>query len=581
MLRRAKKVWQIGRADGLYAVYRKARRRYASIRRAALYQEWIRKYDTITEEDRLTIRDRIETLPSKPTISILMPVYNVDEKWLRKAIESVIDQIYSHWELCIADDCSTKPHVRKVVEEYAAKDGRIKVVFRPVNGHISAASNSALELATGEFTALLDHDDELPEHALYMVAAEIDLHPEVDMIYSDEDMIDVRATRYEPKFKPDWSPDLFYSMNMAAHLIVYRTSLLRKVGGFRVGIEGSQDYDLALRTIEEIPVKNIRHIPHVLYHWRSIPGSVAFDVGEKSYAHERARRAIEEHFERKGTNVECIRGVSELHRSIHPLPAESPHVSIIVTGGEISKTLGGILSKTKYDRFEIIVVGPGGDVPDDCRVKRIVAKDQRLYERLNEAVKAASGSVLCFLDGSTSVEDPNWLREAVSHAMRKEIGAVGVKILYPGRKVKNAGLILEGEKGIVRAHYQLDADDVENIWLWVAQDVSAVSSECLTIRKDVFEGIGGFDFRSFPAVYADVDLCLRLLETGYRNVWTPWAELIQSNKPAEGNEDELRRLREKWSKHFERDPYFNPNLSIENGDRSLAFPPRGGKFSLL
>ncbi len=582
MLRKAKKAWRIARADGLQAAYRKARRRYHRNRQAGFYQQWIRKYDSLTIEDCSIICGLIEKLPYKPLISILMPVYNVDEKWLRKAIESVTNQLYPHWELCIADDCSTKPHVNRVLEEYAAKDPRLKVVFRPVNGHISAASNSALELATGEFTALFDNDDELAKHALYLVAKEINSHPKADMIYSDEDMIDIRGKRYEPIFKPDWSLDLLYSMNFVAHLIVYRTSVLRKIGGFKLGVEGSQDYDLALRVIEEIPEQHIRHIPHVLYHWRAVPGSVAFNVTEKKYAHERARRSIEAHFERKGARVKCTRGVTELHRTIFSMPDDPPLVSMIVTGGRMARTVNNILSKTKYEPYEIIVISPDsiGGIPDDPRVKVVESNDDPFYVWLNKAAQEASGSVLCFLDASTVVKTPDWLREAVSHAIRKDIGAVGVKISYPDGRIKHAGLILGIRNGVGRAQHHRDSDDYENIRLGVSQNFSAVSIECLTVRREVFESVGGFDAENFPTGYADVDLCLRLLEKGYRNVWTPWAELIQSNEPSETKGIELERLGERWSELFERDRYFNPNLSNRSTDYSLSFPPRIGKFSL-
>ncbi len=579
-----KKAWRTARTDGLDVFYKKARRRIELYWDPQNYRKWIREHDTLSDEDCSDIRARITAFPSKPLISVLMPVYNVDEIWLRKAIGSVHDQLYTNWELCVADDNSTKPHVRKVLEEYAANDRRVKVKFRETNGHISASSNSALELITGEFTALLDHDDELSRHALYLIAEAINSHPDADMIYSDEDMVDMRGRRYDPKFKPDWSPDAFYSVNFTNHLSVYRTSVLKGCGGWRVGFEGSQDYDLTLRVIEKIAADNIRHIPHVLYHWRAVPGSVALASGEKTYAHERARMSLSEHFRRAGIAGLSVKGTNELHRTVYSLPESAPLVSMIVIATDsIVHTVRSILSRTDYVPYEIIILCRlpiKGNIPDDPRVKICEAKNESQYVLLNDAAKMAAGQMLCFIDGSTIVEKTEWLREVVGHALQKPTGAVGAKILYPDRTIKHAGLLLGIKNGVGRAHHHFPASHYgNNMRLSITQNFSAVSAECLTIQKEVFESVGGFDAENFPAVYADVDLCLRLLEKGYRNVWTPWAELIQSSKPAQ-SEDELRRLRKKWSKYFESDPYYNPNLSNDSDDFSLAFPPRIGKFSL-
>ncbi|HJX92560.1 MAG TPA: glycosyltransferase, partial [Pyrinomonadaceae bacterium] len=283
MPRRISTAYSIWRESGYVGIQEKIREKRAvnQQKRAAIekeepeYRNWVGMYDTLTEADRQAINERISQLSYKPLISVVMPVYNVDEVWLRLAIESVRNQLYPHWELCIADDKSRKRHVRRVLDEYGRKDPRIKVIFRKTRGHISVASNSALELATGEFIALLDHDDELPEHALYMIAEELNAHPKADLIYSDEDKLNYNGQRVVPHVKPDWSPDLFYSYNVISHLGVYRTSLVKQLGGFRQGYEGSQDYDLALRVVEQIPDNHIRHIPYILYHWREVPDSVA------------------------------------------------------------------------------------------------------------------------------------------------------------------------------------------------------------------------------------------------------------------------------------------------------------------
>ena len=256
------------------------------------YERWLATH----EHPPADSAKEIVAFAYKPKISIITPVYNPDVRWLRKCIESVLRQSYHEWQLCLCDDASTDPEVTKVLQEYAAAEPRIALHTSPQNEGISLASNHALRLAAGEFVALLDHDDEVTEDGLYWVAAEMNDHPECDMIYSDEDMIDARDRRYEPKFKPDWSRDLLYSLNLITHLSAYRTDLVRQIGGFRLGYEGSQDYDLALRIIEKTTNERIRHIPRILYHWRAIPGSVALNLDEKPYAHERAREAIRDHF---------------------------------------------------------------------------------------------------------------------------------------------------------------------------------------------------------------------------------------------------------------------------------------------
>lgn len=565
MIAYLKKARKIFKARGISGLYRQLLWKKYLIAWNRRYQEWIREYDTITEAVIEEMRRRIDAMPRRPLISVLMPAYNVDEKWLRRAIDSVIEQAYPHWEFCIADDASPKPHIRKVLEEYAAKDERIRVVFRETNGHISAASNSALELATGEYTVLLDHDDELTKHALFMVAAAANANPRIDMMYSDEDLIDERGRRYFPKFKPDWSPDLLYSMNFVTHLSVYRTSILKKIGGFTVGREGSQDYDLALRFSEEIPHENIHHIPHILYHWRAIRGSVALASDEKSYAHGRAREALNAHFERKQIHANAVAGFGELHRTVYSLPAKMPVVSVIVLpNSENKRRIEDVLKR--QTGIEIIFPEANGF---------------SFYSALNDAARSASGEVLCFLNGSTYAKNDDWLKEVTSHAIQPGVGAVGGKVVFPDNRIKHAGLLLGIGGGVARAHYRFHKFDLGSFMrLHVVQNFAAVSVEFMVIRKDVFESVGGFDDADFPESGADINLCLRLRAAGLRNVWTPWAEIIQSSPASAVETNALEKLRSKWPTAFEEDPFFNPNLSKETADFSLSFPPRIGKLDV-
>lgn len=546
-----------------------------SLRQKIAYQRWIRRCDTLTDKDRRKLRRRIEDFSNKPLISVILPVYNVEEKWLRRCIDSVIGQIYQNWELCIADDHSPKPHVRRVLEEYAEKDQRIKIVFRPENGHISAASNSALELAAGEFTALLDHDDELSEDALFCVAKEIDDLPEIQMIYSDEDLIDEKGGRFGPKFKPDWARDHFYSGNIVTHLSAYRTELLRRIGGFTVGLEGSQDYDLALRAIEQIDESQIRHIPRVLYHWRVIRGSVAYSGDEKPYAHEAARRAIGAHLERIGKKATVEETVHNLHRVRYGLPESLPKVSLIllsaIEDAEFCEEAVRIFrQETDYQNLEIALVlnrrtRDSGDRPG---TKTIFCETASEAERYNNAVIAASGEILCFAEVNLRPLGRDWLREMVSFALQKEIGAIGAKLLSPKETIIHAGLLIGNRGGIGVAHRGLPREkDGYLTRARLINNFSALSVSCLMMRRELFELCGSFDAENFPDRLFDVDLCLKLHSKGFRNVFTPHAELIQRDGgkllqvQRGADEKELARLKQRWPDYFAKDPFYNPNLS--------------------
>lgn len=572
------------------------------------YRNWVARFDTLSDDDRRRIKTRIEELKFKPKISVLMPVYNTEEKWLRLAIESVLRQLYENWEFCIADDLSTKPHVRSVLEEYARKDARIKIVFRPENGHISAASNSALELATGEFAALLDHDDEFSEHALYFVAEEINNFPASDLIYSDEDLIGENGNRHTPKFKPDFSPDLMLSLNLVTHLSVYRTGILRNAGGFRKGFEGSQDYDLALRVIEQIAENHIRHIPQILYHWRSIKGSVALDIEEKPYAHERAREAIRGHFRRTNVKAKVVAAVNNLHRVCYELPADLPKVSLILSAGgdarNFTKSVENIFAKTDYQNFQLFVGASSREknLENFEREIEVFKKDNRfklIYlppekknfsDELNEIAGSAGGEILAFLDGGVLPLDGDWLRELASFAMQPEIGAAGAKLLNENRTIKHGGIILGARDLFADAHENFPAEAVGNMMRTkIISNFSAVSGACLAIRREVFLEIKGFDSVNFPNRLYDVDLCLRLREKDYRIVFTPYAELIQARdtateeivsnwKKQKKSAPEIERFRQKWRHLFEKDPFYNRNLSLENANFLLASPPRFKKI---
>ena len=562
------------------------------------YPSWAAKFDTLSEADVARLRVAAESLPVRPLLSVVMPVYQTPEKWLRRCIDSVLDQAYGHWELCIADDASPSPHVRRVLTEYMRRDPRIKVAFRAENGHISAASNSALELAAGEFIVLLDHDDELPPHALYEVAKAIGEHPEWKIIYSDEDKIDEKGRRFGPYFKPDWNYELLLSQNCVCHLGVYHAGLVAEVGGFRVGLEGSQDWDLALRCAERLEGRQIGHIPKVLYHWRAISGSTALAVDEKSYATRAGRRAVSEHLERIGTEAEVEVVHTGYLRVRRALPSPVPRVSLIIPTRDrvdlLRMCVQSILEKTEYPDYEVIIVDNQSSEQATLdyfaslsRVPnvRVLHYDAPFnYSAINNfAAAAATGDIIGLINNDIEVISPAWMAEMATQAARPEIGAVGALLLYPNDTVQHAGVYL-GIGGVAgHAHVGLPVGMIDGR-TGLAQEISAVTAACLFVRREVFEEVGGLD-QKLEVAFNDVDFCLRVRAAGYRNLWTPFARLYHHESASRGYEDtpekvaRFRReedfLKARWGESLLNDPAYNPNLSLDTGPFELAFPPRG------
>jgi len=565
------------------------------------YSRWIRLYDTLTPERLAAMRAEAEALPCKPLISVVMPVYNTPEKLLREAIESVRAQAYPHWEFCIADDASTAPHVRRILNEYARADRRIKVVFREENGHISRASNSALELASGEWIALLDHDDVLRPHALFEVARTINRHPDAELIYSDEDKIDEVGRRFDAFFKPDFSLEMFRSQNYLNHLTVHRTANVRTVGGWRTGFEGSQDYDLNLRIIERIEPHHIRHIPRILYHWRAVSGSTAAGGSEKSYAWEAGRRALEAHVERIGlaASIEEVGG-TPFYRLRLSVPPPEPLVSLIVPTRDGLKFLRGciesIREKTTYANYEIIVVDNGSTDPETLKYLKTISRRRNTrvlrydapfnFSAINNfAVGKAKGSVIGLVNNDIEVISPEWLTEMVSWALQPGVGCVGAKLLYENEAIQHAGIIL-GIGGVAgHSHKYFDRHSPGYFSrLKIIQNISAVTAACLLVRREIYDEVGGLNETNLKVAFNDVDFCLKVREAGYRNVWTPFAELYHLESVSRGAEDdpvkiarfrsEIAYMQRKWGPALTSDPFYSPNLTLDHENFSLAFPPR-------
>jgi GT2 family glycosyltransferase len=567
------------------------------------YRDWVREYATPAAEELAGMAEESARFARQPLVSFVTPVYNTPEPFLRAMIESVLRQAYPRWELCLADDASTAPHVRTALEEYRARDARIKVAHRETNGHISAASNTALELATGDFVALLDHDDELPPDALYWVAKEINDHPDAALLYSDEDKLDFDGARANAYFKCDWNYDLFLSHNLITHLGVYRRDIVRRIGGFRVGLEGAQDYDLAARFIEHIEPAQIRHIPRVLYHWRMLRGSTAIGAEEKNYAAERARQAIAEHLRRRGVAaaVETVPGLA-VQRVRYALPEPRPLASILIPTRNAEKLvrqcIGSIREKTTYAPYEIVLVDNGSDDEGALRyfrglheagIVRLLADPRPFnFSRLNNAAAAAAkGEYLVFLNNDIEVIAPDWLSELVSHAQRPEIGAVGARLWYPNDTIQHAGLVLVAG---LAGHAHLGRKKGDHGYFSRAsliQSLSAVTAACLCVRREVFEKVGGFD-EALAVAFNDVDFCLRIQAAGYRNLYTPYAELYHHESASRGYEDtpekmqrfqkEADILRARWMPVLLNDPYYSPNLTLSGEPFTLAWPPRVERF---
>jgi glycosyltransferase involved in cell wall biosynthesis len=527
-----------------------------------------------------------------------MPVYNVDEYWLRAALDSVLAQSYEDWELCIADDASTRPHIKRVLDEYMRRYKRIKVIYREENGHISHATNSALSMATGDYVALMDHDDLLAHFALYFVAQEIILNPDAEIVYSDEDKLNNEEVRFDHYFKPDFNPDLMRSHNMICHFGVYRRSLVEKLGGMREGFEGAQDYDLALRCLRELdPRKQVRHIPWVLYHWRAIPESTASGGEAKSYAMNAATRAVRDDLEIRGLKAEVMESdlIDGMIRVRYQLPDPQPRVSIIIPtrNGEklLRQCIQSIRDKSQYKNIELVVVDNQSDDQqtlsylkeldgqDDVKVLHY---DQPFnFSAINNfAVQHVSGELLCFMNDDIEVISPDWLGEMVSHGVRPEIGAVGARLWYPDNRLQHGGVVL-GLGGVAGHAMKYSSKDNKGYMgrAVLIQNYTAVTAACLLLRRDVFDAVGGFDTEHLAVAFNDVDLCIRIYQAGYYNLWTPYAELYHHESASRGAEDtpekqlrfsgEAEYMLNKYGPLLERDPAYNPNLTRIAEDFSL------------
>ncbi len=565
------------------------------------YADWIRFVEQPQLPDPRQVRTMIHGLQHRPVISIVLPVYNTRIELLQRCISSVTRQSWPYWELCIADDASTDPAIPEFLQAAAAQDNRIRLVLRETNGHISAATNSALQLCSGDYIAFLDHDDELAEHALLFVAKSINEHPAAKLLYSDEDKLDADGQRFDPHMKPDWNPDLLCAQNYIAHLAVIEAGHLRATGGLREGVEGSQDHDLMLRCTRSLRPEQIVHIPRVLYHWRAQQGSTAQSPGSKQYTTTAGMLALNRHFQEQAVPATASPGwLPNTYRIRYALPDPAPLVSIMVPTRDkvevLRNCIDALLERTSYPSFEILVIDNRSSEPDALAYLADIAKDPRVrvlsydhpfnYSAINNfAAQHANGDLLCLLNNDTEAINPDWLTEMVSHACRAEIGCVGAKLYYSDERIQHAGVIL-GIGGVAgHAHKYAKRDDFGYFSrLHLVQNYSAVTGACLVVRKSVYEQVGGLNETNLPVSFNDVDFCLRVADAGYRNLWTPYAELYHHESATRGADDTIKKQKrflseidymvKTWGPQLKLDPAYNPNLSLEKWDFSLAWPPR-------
>lgn len=560
------------------------------------YGLWVRE-NALSAADIEVAKAEIEAMPNKPVFSILVPIYNTDPEYLLPMIESVRRQIYPYWQLCLVDDCSPKTYLKQILQHEALQDERISIQLNDVNQGISVTTNDALAMATGDYIALLDHDDEISIDALYENARVINQHPDAGLIYSDEDKMDMQGNRLEPYFKPDYSPDLLQTNNYICHFTVIKKAIADEIGGFREGLDGSQDHDIILRAA--YASGRVVHIPKILYHWRKIPGSTAVVYDAKSYAWEAGRKAIEDVLQRHedGVRVEfgTLKGSYRVHREIKG----EPLVSIVVPFKDkpelLDSCLNSILNRSSYQNFEIVGVSNNSTEPRTLeRMAAFSAADKRVrfVEKnipfnfsaiCNYGVEQSRGDYIVLLNNDIEIITSDWIERMLEHAQRDEIGAVGCKLLYPDGRIQHAGVVA-GMVGAAGHPHKFFPDHHIGYHgrLHMVYNVSAVTGAMMMVKKAKFDAVGGLDEENLAVAYNDIDLCLKLLDAGYYNLFTPHAKATHHESVSRGYEDTEEKIQRlmteqgyfltRWADFLSQgDPYYNPNLSLKNERFSLKF----------
>lgn len=553
----------------------------------SLYETWIAN----NEGDIY----KTQPLSYTPLVSIITPTHNTPKKYLLKMLESVLTQTYVNWELCIADDASSDTETIQTLKTYQNQYKNINVLFREENGHVSAASNSALTLATGEYVLFLDHDDMLAPNALYEMVKKLNENRKLKLIYSDEDKIDEQDRRYNPHFKSGWNPDLFFSQNYICHLACVKRALVEEVGGFREGYEGSQDYDLLLRVTDRLQNSEIDRVQKVLYHWRAIKGSTAYGSGEKPYTHKAGRKALTDHFKKQDLNITVEDGLLPNTYKVTYLLPDPPLVSILIPTRDrydlLQTCITSIFEKTIYPHYEIIIIDNETTCPKTLAYFEALKRYQNVtvigyhkpfnYAAINNfGVQFARGKVVALMNNDVEVISKGWLSEMVQHALRPEIGAVGAKLYYDDDTIQHAGVVLGigGVAGHSHKRFQKNAYGYFSR-LKIIQNYSAVTAACLVVRKELYESVGGLDEEDLKVAFNDVDFCLKIDKLGYRNLWTPYTELYHHESKSRGADDtsqkrirfnkEVNHMKEKWQEILLNDRFYNKNLTLKSEDFSI------------
>ncbi len=526
--------------------------------------------------------------------SVVIPIYNTPENWLKDCIESVQNQIYPNWQLVLVDDASKSSHVKKVLEDYSSCDSRINVIFLKKPSHICNTTNAGILRSKGDFVTFLDHDDVLSPYALNELASVINKNRKLRLIYSDEDLMSESGERLHPHFKPDWNPELLSAHNYVTHLACYEKTLLHELGNLREGFEGAQDFDLVLRAKQVLTETQIYHIPKILYHWRMVEGSTAFNPDAKNYATDAGLQALTDHFKSINKDARIQHGKqTNFYRVLWPLPDAKTKISIIIptrNGKEILEAcIESIIKTADWDNYEIIVVDNGSNERDSINYLASLNKHSNIkvlkndtpfnFSSLNNfGAEHASGEILLLLNNDIEATHRGWLSEMLSLVVRDEVGCVGAKLLYPDGSIQHAGVIL-GLGGYAAHSHRGSEGSASGYFnrLNVRQNLSAVTAACLMVRKEVYFSVGGLD-ESFQVAYNDVDFCLRVRAAGFKNVFTPFATLIHHESKTRGEENskkdvqrfdsEKARLYGRWSEVIDHDPAYNPNLTRSREDFS-------------
>lgn len=544
----------------------------------------------------LQVRKEMLTFSTRPKISLIMPVYNVDAVFLKDAINSVCRQSYKNWELCIAEDASTEPHVKDILNHFSKKYKNIKVTFLEENQGISGASNEAVRMAEGDYLAFLDHDDEITWNALFEVVKKINSH-HPDVVYSDEEIISEEGHCLACHHKPDYSPDLLLCHNYITHFLSVKRELFHQVGGFSKEFDGAQDYDLILKLTEN--AEKIVHIPEVLYRWRSVKDSTSFNPEAKSYADLAGRKALSSALERRRIKGRVEKAEKKLfyYRVKRELQKE-PLVSIIIPFKDkpdlLQKCMNAILKKSSYTNYEIIGVSNNSKSDDTFHTMRALEKrDPRIrfielnipfnYSKINNhAVEEAGGEHIVLMNNDIEVVNNDWLEALLEHSQREDVGAVGAKLYYPDNTIQHAGVVIgiAGFAGHSHRHYKHTEPGHFNR-LNCIQNISAVTGALLMVKKSLYLSLGGLNEEAYSVALNDVDFCLRLMEKGYHNIFTPFCEAYHYESVSRGYEDtperkerfegEIAHFRKRWKSFLDAgDPYYNKNLTLEKEDFSIA-----------